>query len=311
MARCLFATRRLTTVRCLAATLGLTFTCSMTCQADEQPQAAVAADNVELRENVDYGQAGEQELTLHLARPKNVSGKLPALVYIHGGGWRGGNKDIHKADIVAAAERGYLAVSVGYRLVPAARFPAQVEDVKCAVRWLRAHADQWSIDPGRIGAIGFSAGAHLSLLLGTMDSTDGLEGDSGWPEQSSKVQAVVAYFGPTNFVGVNFPITSRQLVVDFLGGPEAEQAEHYRQASPLSYVNAGDAPTLIFHGTADILVPYDQALAMGTALAKVRVPGRVEMMLGAGHGWGPEETARTRAAGFSFFAEHLAESAGK
>lgn len=279
---------------------------ALECRADQPPTTAT---EIELRENVVYGKAGDQELTLHLARPKNAAEKLPALAYIHGGGWRGGNKDIHKADIVAAAERGYLAVSIGYRLVPTARFPAQVEDVKCAIRWLRAHASELSIDPGRVGAIGFSAGAHLSLLLGTMDSTDGLEGDSGWSDQPSKVQAVVAYFGPTNFVGVSFPITSRQLVVDFLGGPEAEQAEHYRQASPLTYVNSGDAPTLIFHGTADILVPYDQALSLGTALAKARVPGRVEMMLGAGHGWGSEETARTRTAGFEFFAEHLAEKA--
>lgn len=283
---------------------------SVACGEEARPQA-VEGGPVELRENVAYGKAGDVELTLHLARPQQADAPLPVLVYVHGGGWRGGNKDLHKSDIEAAAAQGYLAVSVGYRLVPTARFPAQVQDVKCAVRWLRAHAAELGIDPQRIGAIGFSAGAHLAMLLGTMDADDGLEGDSGWPDQSSKVQAVVAYFGPTTFVDVQFPLTSRQLVVDFLSGAQSDQPEHYRQASPLSYVNAGDAPTLIFQGTADILVPYDQAIRMVTALAKARVPGRVEMMLGAGHGWGPAETARTRAAGFAFFAEHLRNEPAK
>lgn len=247
---------------------------------------------VEFREDVEYGTGGGEKLTLNLAKPAKAEGELPVLVYIHGGGWAGGNKkDLNQA-IMDAAARGYLAVSVGYRLAPKHLHPAQVEDVKCAVRYLRAHADELGIDPKRIGAVGFSAGAHLAMMLGFMDQGDGLEGTGGWPDQSSKVQAVVAFFGPTN-LDAEYPEASRGIVKQFIGGTREEKRELYRQASPITYVGKGDAPVLIFQGTKDVLVPHDQAIQLVDVLTEAGVPGRIEIMLGANHGWGGEELART------------------
>src|SRR5262249_14964593 len=124
---------------------------------------------VELKEDIEYGTGGGEKLKLHLAKPKGTTAPVPGIVYIHGGGWRAGNKNMHKVMIKEAAADGFVAVSVGYRFTPKHRFPAQIEDCKCAVRWMRAHADELGLDPNHIGAIGFSAGAHLSLMLGTMD----------------------------------------------------------------------------------------------------------------------------------------------
>jgi acetyl esterase/lipase len=226
------------------------------------------------------------------------------LVYIHGGGWAGGKKaDLDKA-IRGAAARGYLTVSVGYRLAPKHLFPAQVEDVKCAVRWLRAHADELGIDPERIGAVGFSAGAHLAMMLGFMDKDDGLEGEGGWPDQSSKVQVVVAYFGPTN-LDDEYPEVSKNIVKQFIGGTREDKRDVYRRASPATYINSGDSPVLIFQGTSDVLVPHNQAIQIVDALAKAGVPGRIEIMLGANHGWGGQELDRTLEATAEFFDERL------
>jgi acetyl esterase/lipase len=286
--------------RALGAGL-VTLFCATRAMADEP---APKVYEVELQENVQYGTGGGEPLTLHLAKPKGVTEPCPVILYIHGGGWRAGSKDGHRADISRAAAQGYVSASVGYRFAPAHRFPAQIEDVKCAVRYLRAHAKELNIDPNRIGAIGFSAGAHLSMILGAMDSADGLEGNGGWPEQSSKVQAVVAYFGPTNF-NSPYPDLTVPIIEQFLGGTAKEKPEEYRLASPVTYVNKGDAPMLLFQGTVDVLVPYEQAFEMATALSKSGVPGRIELLLGKGHGWGNEDLEHTRQVGDDFFAQYL------
>ncbi len=259
---------------------------------------------IEFRPDVEYGTGGDQKLTLHAALPKDDQSARPALVFIHGGGWAGGNKNDLKEAAREAAKKGYVAVSVGYRLAPKDPFPAQVEDVKCAVRWMRAHADELKLDPKRIGAIGFSAGAHLSMMLGVMDKDDGLEGEGGWQDQSSKVQAVVAYFGPTDFLG-EYPPVSQDIVRQFIGGTKSEKTAEYKRASPITYVNAGDAPMLLFQGTSDILVPYEQAYFMAKALSDAKVPGRVELILGAGHGWGGPDLDHTRAETDTFFSRWL------
>jgi acetyl esterase/lipase len=254
--------------------------------------------------DVVYGKGGDEDLKLDIARPEKTNSAAPCVVVIHGGAWRGGSKSAHDDIIREFAKRDYVSATVEYRFCPKYPFPAQVEDVKCAVRFLRAHADKYGLDPKRIGAMGFSAGAHLSMMLGVMDKGDGLEGNGGWADQPSKVQAVVAFFGPTDFT-MGYPEASAQLVKDFLGGTLAEKPGVYRAASPVTYVNAGDAAMLLFQGTKDPLVPHEQAYRMAEALTAAGVPGRVEILIGASHGWAGMDLVRTLRETQAFFDEQL------
>lgn len=267
-------------------------------------QEATPPAGVVFEADVEYGEGGGEKLKLDLARPEKLDRPAPCIVVIHGGAWRAGNKAAHHPQIFDFAGRGYVAATVGYRFCPAHRFPAQVEDVKCAVRFLRANAAKYNIDPNRIGAIGFSAGAHLSMMLGAVEKEDGLEGAGGHADQSSAVQVVVQFFGPTDLNG-EFPEVSEGLINDFVGGMRADNGEARKKASPLTYLDAGDAPILTFQGTKDPLVPHSQAFKLAEAMTAAGVSGRVEILPGAAHGWGDPELARTVAAAHAFLAEHL------
>lgn len=277
------------------------------------PTLAIAADppaEVEFIPDIAYATVNGEELKLNLSRPKNATGTLPCILVIHGGAWRGGNRNAHNDITWNFAKAGYVSATLSYRLVPKHIFPTQVQDVKAATRYLRANAEKYNIDRDRLGAVGFSAGAHLSMILGTMDGSDGLDDVGDHRDQSSKVQCVVAYFGPADF-NLPFPDASRSLVADFLGGTKEQKQDAYTRASPVTYVNAGDAPTLIFQGTKDPLVPHDQAIAMLEAMTKAGVPGRVEFIVGASHGWPNPELGRTVRDTFAFFEQHLKEGARK
>ena len=253
-----------------------------------------------------YGKTADTPLKLDLSRPKNPpAAALPCVVVIHGGGWGAGDKRQHDDLTWKFASQGYVSATVGYRLAPAHRFPAQVNDVKCAVRFLRAHSEQYGIDPKRIGAIGFSAGGHLSMMLGTTTAADGLEGDGGWPDQPSQVQAVVSYFGPTDLAAADIPVTVTDILTRFIGGTKHEKPEAFKQASPLTHVSPGDAPMLLFQGTKDPLVPHTQTYPMLEAMTRHNIAGRVELLVGAGHGWGGNDLNRTARESFAFFDEHL------
>ncbi|HEY2894622.1 MAG TPA: alpha/beta hydrolase, partial [Pirellulales bacterium] len=217
--------------------------------------------------------------------------------------WRAGSKAEFENPLRRSAELGYVAASINYRLVPKHIFPAQVEDAKCAVRWLRANAEMLGIDPDRIGVVGSSAGAHLGMMLGTMNAEDGLEGEGGSPGVSSRVRAVVSFAGPTD-LSFPFPDASKNLLADFVGGPQPEKQEAARRASPITYVDSGDPPMLLFQGTKDPLVPHSQAIAMAEALTKAGVPARVELMVGEGHGW-PNQHDRVMRATFEFLGKQL------
>jgi acetyl esterase/lipase len=272
--------------------------------------AADPPEGVEFTRDVVYGKGGGEELKLNLARPKprereDKSVRRPCVVVIHGGGWAAGNREGHNDITWQFAQRGYVSATVSYRFAPKHPFPAQVEDVKCAVRFLRAHGDEYGIDPKRIGAVGFSAGAHLSMMLAVMGREDGLEGQGGSPDQSSQVQAAVAYFGPTDLLSPDVPAVTLDILKKFIGGTAAERRDAYRKASPINYVTPGDAPMLLFQGTADPLVPYTQAVRMAEAMHETGVTGRVELLPGQSHGWGEPTLRHTVAATFAFFDEHL------
>ncbi len=264
-----------------------------------------APEGVTWEKDIVFGKGGETELHLDIARPTATGKSLPCIVVIHGGGWRGGNFKLHVPQIFDFAKAGYVSATVQYRLVPTARWPAQIEDVKCAVRYLRANANKYSIDKQCFGAIGFSAGAHLSMLLGSMDEKDGLEGNGGSPAESSKVQAVVPYFGPTDLAAKDFPANVNGMIYDLLGGLPNEKPENFKAASPVNYIDKTDAPVLMFMGTKDRLVPYNQAYLLADSLTKAGVGGRVELILGADHGWGGPELTRTVVSTMAFFNDHL------
>jgi acetyl esterase/lipase len=163
-----------------------------------------------VEENLTYGKGGDTELKLDLARPQG-EGPFPAIVFIHGGGWYQGGRQAYRTQIEQAAARGYVAATISYRLMQfdqenretttaAPIFPAQIHDAKAAVRWLRANAKKYTLDPERIGVWGSSAGGHLGALLGTSGDVEELEGSGGNLDQSSRVQAVVDWYGPTDFL---------------------------------------------------------------------------------------------------------------
>lgn len=270
-----------------------------------QGQEAVA---LAVETDVVYTKAGTEELKLDLVRPAEGEGPFPAVIVIHGGAWRAGNKrDVRKLMDELAA-RGYVTVSPQYRFCPKDPFPAQVHDVKAAVRWLKGHAKDYKVDPDRLGAVGFSAGAHLALMLGVTGPEDGLEGqesakgqggDGGVP--NTKIQAVVNYFGPTDLAATDIPEVSKPLLRDFLGGTPAEKPEATAKASPITFVTKDDPPILTFQGTKDPLVPHTQATKLADALTAAGVPGRVELLVGAGHGWGGDDLQDTIAETIEFF----------
>jgi len=205
--------------------------------------------NSAFQQNVIFGKGGGEDLRLDMAVPVHISGPFPAIVCIHGGAWRSGDKSSYKQKIIDFADHGYVAVSINYRLAPQHKFPSQVEDVKCAVRYLRAHATEFKIDPTRIAAVGDSAGGHLALMLGLMDPADGLEGDGGYPEQSSKVQAVVNYYGPTDLAMNEKWSDGVKAQAGYFLGTNDPTAPVVHRASPVTYIDNADPPVLTFHGT--------------------------------------------------------------
>jgi acetyl esterase/lipase len=236
--------------------------------------------------DVTYGRGADAELQLDLAMPKDGAGPFPAVVFLHGEGWRAGNRQQMSHFIEGMARLGYVAVTVEYRLVPGARFPAQVEDGKAAVRWLRAHAAQYRVRSDRIGVVGFSAGGHLAAMLGVTSGDEGFEGHGGNPGQSSRVQAVVSFFGPTDLSARNWPRDLEvEVIAPFVGGSFGDRPDLYRRASPITYVSSRAPPFLLVHGTDDRLVPIDQATRLAQALQAQGVPVQMLTLEGEGHGF--------------------------
>ena len=265
--------------------------------ADDRPVTTV--------NDIVYTRAGNTELRLDIAYPSTSTGPRPAVVVLYGGAWRTGNKWGNRLTLAEFARRGYVAISPQYRHCPRYTFPAQVHDVKAAVRWLRSHAVEYDIDVDHIGAMGFSAGGHLSLMLGVTGPDDGLEGEITANAPSSKVQAVVNYFGPSDLLATDVPEVAVNLVKDFLGVRHTDRPDIAAKASPLTYLTRDDAPILTFHGTKDPLVPPSQATKLTEAMTRVGVHGRTEFIIGAGHGWTGQELRRTMTETYAFFDEQL------
>ncbi len=265
--------------------------------------------------NITYGKTGETELKLDLARPEG-NGPFPAIVFIHGGGWHGGSRQGYLGQIQEAAKRGYVAITISYRLMQfdqekketttaTPNFPAQIHDAKAAVRWLRANATRYHVDPDRIGVTGGSAGGHLALLVGLTDPTSKLEGDSGHPEQSSRVQAVVNVFGPTDMAACHEKSSVAWIFRLFMGGTPEEVGGQYKAASPINYVTEDDPPVLTLHGDQDALVPVEQARMLDQKMKATGVSHTLIVFEGQGHGFRGEYQQKAMDAMWAFFDEHL------
>ncbi len=261
--------------------------------------------DIDYQPDVTYAVVDGEPLQLDLATPKGLDHPVPAIVVIHGGGWMAGKRQDMASIAKLLAEHGYVAATISYRFAPKHQFPAQIEDAKAAVRYLRANAKDLHIDPNRIGATGISAGGHLSLMLGLLDSADGMEGDGGNADQSSKVQAVVNFVGPVNLVRDSYTPVQTSILTAWVGADPKEKQEELKKGSPLTYVSKGDAPTLCFYGTKDPLVSTDQAYEITEALTNAGVEGRVELLLGAGHTWSGPLMHQTLDETIEFFDKHL------
>jgi acetyl esterase/lipase len=238
---------------------------------------------------IEYGTGGGRPLTMHLLQAQNrPAGRAPGLLWVHGGAFRHGSKDTGIAKLFSFARRGYVCASIEYRLSGEAIWPAQIEDVKCAVRYLRAHADALGLDPDRIGAWGASAGGHLVSMLGVAPDRPELEGHGGWAEHSSRVQAVCDYYGPADLLAMaDQPSALGHNDADspegqLLGGAVREHPDRAQSASPVSYATGDEPPFLIFHGAEDMTVPYPQGQAMYQATGSGEAI--FHTVVGAGHG---------------------------
>ena len=216
-------------------------------------------------------------------------GPRPLIAWVHGGAWRNGDKG---ANCRAAflVDHGYAVASIGYRLSAEATFPAQIHDCKAAIRWLRASAEKYGFDGGRIGAWGPSAGGHLAALLGTSADAPELEGECGTPGQSSAVQAVCDWFGPSDLSRMSeHPSHIDHDAPDspesqLLGGPVQEMPRAVAAANPITYVSGDEPPFLIMHGDQDMTVPYPQSVLLHEALVQTGDVAELVLLPGAGHG---------------------------
>ena len=243
-----------------------------------------AQDLADEERGVTYGTAEDEPLLLDVFLPPVRATPRPAVVLVHGGGmWTGSRA--HLADAARQLARaGYVAFSVDYRLVDAAtgrhRWPAQLDDVQRAVRWMRANAAQYGLDPGRVGAFGWSAGGQLAALLGTRDTRDAASPLAAHP---SRVACVVDLAGDMDLAAYTSPPALDE-VVALLGGTPEEALERYRDASPLSWIDAQTAPFLVIHGAPDDVVPVAQSRRLVSALRAAGVEVEYEELPDAGHG---------------------------
>jgi acetyl esterase/lipase len=253
----------------------------------------------------DTGEAGLLDVVI----PENPGdSRLPALVFVHGGGWRSGSK--HRPLFVLPALRyaaaGYVCITINYRLAQEAPFPAALEDVKTAVRWLRAHADEYNVDPDRIGAFGNSAGAHLALMLALTTPDAGFDGGL-YPDHSSAVQALCAAAVPAD-LGVWVPSNgdpSEGMSV-FLAGSSGSLSERAAAASPVRYVRADAPPMLLIHGTDDTTVPVEPLDRFVAAMRDAGHPDLEYLRIeGAGHMVVHQHSGETGPAMSAFFARVL------
>lgn len=276
--------------------------------------------------DIDYAGTGNARQGLDMIVPNSPgSASLPVIVFIHGGGWQGGDRAGVINNLRPLLGNGYIGISIGYRLSGEAVWPAQIHDCKAAIRWIRAHADLAGIaglpaaygsggttmDVAKIGVWGTSAGGHLVSMLGVSHGVAELEGLIGQNlGQDSAVTCVADYYGPSDLLSMgSFPSTIDHNAENspeskLLGGPVQENPQAALSASPVNHVTADDSPFLIVHGDKDPSVPYQQSVLLRDLLRNAGVAVDFTKMVGAGHGGFANPELNGRLA--RFFAKHLA-----
>jgi len=296
------------------ANLVLALAVTAYCRAQQAPLPA----GVRLIPNVEYAHPDGHSLLMDLYLPvrPETAAPVPVILYVHGGAWLSGDR--HDRLAVPLVTSGYAVASIEYRLSQVATFPAQIEDCKAAVRWLRAKSRLYNLDPTHIGAWGTSAGGHLVALLGTTGDVKDLEGNEGNLDYSSRVQAVCDWFGPTDFTQIgeqakHLPVpsgmdhdASDSPEAKLIGGPIKQNPDKAKAANPITYITKNDAPFLIMHGDRDPLVPLAQSQLLDKALMAAGVESTLLVVQGAGHGFGGKENLQKVQ---EFFDKHLKKRA--
>jgi acetyl esterase/lipase len=272
------------------------------------PGIPLRSDIHELRTDVVYAEAGGVPLRFDHYRPVRSTGATPAVVFVHGGGWMRGDPSQAAGNALHFAREGIATISISYRLAPASRFPAPLDDVRHGLRWVRAHAGELGIDPERLALLGVSAGAHLAVLAHLAHDMADLAPDLPGPlrEVSESVRCVIAHYGPYD-IG-----RRRSDMVDALMGERVEDAEWTRRASPLAHAARATAPILLIHGTADQLVSWRESERMHAALQEAGKASELLLLDGAPHAfqvdWRGEANQRANVAMDAFLDRHLRQA---
>lgn len=238
--------------------------------------------------NIEYAQAGSTNLLLDIYPAAQTGKAAPVIVWIHGGGWRNGSKDKFPGSFLVT--NGFAVVSINYRLSPQAPYPAQLEDCKAAIRWIRANAEKYQLDPTRIAAWGASAGGHLAAMLGLTGQDRQFDKGNNL-DQSSEVQAVCDWSGPADLLEMDRTIgkvsdIQHTSLTMLLNGPPEENTEKAALASPVTWISRAKKipPFLIVHGDEDQSVPFAQSQMLCADLEKANADVQFHRVKGAGHG---------------------------
>lgn len=267
----------------------------------------VCADEPRVQKNIEFANVDGHSLKLDLYQPAKGDSQL--VVWIHGGGWRSGSKD--RCPVTWLTGHGYSVASISYRLTDKATFPAQIHDCKAAVRWLRANAEEFGYSTDRIAVAGSSAGGHLAALMGTSGDVKDLEGTVGGNlDQSSRVDAVVDFYGATDFVLRSKTQPSRankegSVVYLLLGGGADKKVKLAKAASAAFHVTPDDPPFLIFHGDKDNKVLLDQSQRIVEVYKKAGLPITLHVLEGSGHGGEEFYQGHRRKLIVEFLKQHL------
>ncbi len=255
---------------------------------ESRPAQPRVPGKLKVERDIEYARVGDLSLKLDVYVPDDATTPLPLLIWLHGGGWSEGSKTLCPGLFFSG--RGYVVASIDYRLTGVAPFPAQIEDCRAALRWLRAHASKYHIDPQRIGVWGASSGGHLAALMGTANDQKEWDVVGKHTGQPIRVQAVCDFFGPADFSQFDPGHRETQVGSDLgrlLGGALANKQAEARAASPVTYVSADDPPFLIIHGDQDQVVPPEQSERLYDALKRAGVCVTIIRLKNWGHGFNP------------------------